>query len=261
VSERTRPILVFGALWCALAGGQAEAWGPTGHRAVGRIAEGHLTPAAAHGVAELLSGEPLAYVATWADEIRSEPEWKKGDPWHWVTIPDGQSYQTAAKNPEGDIVEAIGRFERRLADRYAPRLERVQALKWLAHLVGDIHQPLHAGRGDDRGGNEVLVLWFGEPTDLHDVWDSRIIDRSRLSFSELAELVGPTRAEDVLAWQASGPADWAHESQALRGAAYALGDRKLSYLYEHAHWPTIRRRVQQAGVRLSGVLNRIFATR
>ena len=159
------------------------------------------------------------------------------------------------------MIEAIGRFERVLADRSAPRLERAQALKWLAHLVGDLHQPLHVGRGDDRGGNDVLVLWFDEPTNLHDVWDSRMIDHSRLSFSELAELIGPARPEEVRVWQASGPAEWARESQDLRGAAYALGDRKLSYLYMYDHWPTIRRRLQQAGVRLSGVLNRIFTAR
>ena len=236
----------------------ALAWGPTGHRAVGRIAERHLTPAAQRRVAELLSPEQLAYVTTWADEVRSEPEWARADSWHWVTIPDGQSYDLAAKNPEGDIVEAIGRFERVLADPRAPKPERVRALKWLAHFVGDLHQPLHAGRGDDRGGNDVVVLWFGEPTNLHDVWDSRMIDQSRLSFSELAELADHVTPDDVRAWQSTGAADWARESQQSRAAGYELGDRKLSYRYIHDHWPTVLQRLRQAGVRLAGVLNRVL---
>ena len=85
----------------------ALAWGPRGHRVVGQIAERHLTPQAAHEVAALLAPEQLAYVTTWADEIRSEPEWAKADSWHWVTIPDGQTYDSAQKNPKGDVLEAI----------------------------------------------------------------------------------------------------------------------------------------------------------
>jgi hypothetical protein len=236
----------------------ASAWGPTGHRAVGRIAERHLTPRAARAVAELLGSEQLAYATTWADEIRSEPEWAKADPWHWVTISDGQTYDSAPRNPGGDVLEAIARFQSVLADRTAPKLERTQALKWLSHLVGDLHQPLHVGRGDDHGGNDVLVLWFGEPTNLHTVWDSKIIDGSQLSFSELADLVDHAGPEQVRAWQASGPRDWAVESQGLRSARYEMGDRRLSYRYVHDQWPTVQSRLLQAGVRLAGELNRML---
>jgi hypothetical protein len=239
----------------------AGAWGPTGHRAVGRIAERHLTPQAARAVAELLAPEQLAYVTTWADEIRSEPEWAKGDAWHWVTVPDGQTYEGATKNPGGDILEAIARFEKTLGDGSAPKLERTRALKWLAHLVGDLHQPLHVGRGDDKGGNDVLVLWFGEPTNLHTVWDAKIIESSVLSFSELADLADRPTPDELRDWQAGGPRDWALESQQLRGACYELGDRKLSFRYVHDHWPTVQRRVLQAGVRLAGLLNRVLGTR
>src|SRR5262245_40459110 len=94
----------------------ASAWGPPGHRAVGRVAEHHLTPEAARLVVELLAPEELAYVTTWADEIRAESAWVKAEPWHWVTIPDAQSYDAAPKNPEGDILEAIPRFEKVIGD-------------------------------------------------------------------------------------------------------------------------------------------------
>jgi hypothetical protein len=238
----------------------ALAWGLTGHRAVGRIAQRRLTPQAAKAVAELLAPEQLTYVTNWADEIRSESEWTKADPWHWVTIPDGQTYDSSQKNPGGDVLEAIARFEKVLADRTAPKLERTRALKWLSHLIGDLHQPLHVGRGDDHGGNDVVVLWFNEPTNLHSVWDSKIIEDSRLSFSELAELVDTPTPEQVRDWQAGGPNDWARESQQLRGACYEFGDRKLSYRYVHDHWPTVQRRLVQAGVRLAGELNRLLGT-
>ena len=250
---------VIGFILLSVAPG-AHAWGPTGHRAVGRIAERHLTRQAALAVAELIAPEQLSYVTTWADDIRSEPDWAKADPWHWVTIPDGQTYDSAPKNPGGDVLEAIARFEKVLGDRMAPRLERIQALKWLSHLIGDLHQPLHVGRGDDRGGNEVLVLWFNEPSNLHSVWDSKIIESSQLSFSELAELVNHPTAEQVREWQASGPREWARESQELRSSYYQIGDRRLSYRYIHDHWPTVERRLVRAGVRLAGELNRLLGT-
>lgn len=236
------------------------AWGPRGHRAVGRIAERHLTPRAARAVAELIAPEQLAYVGTWSDEIRPEPEWAKGDPWHWVTIPDGQTYESSQKNAGGDVLEAISRFQKTLADRTAPKTERAQALKWLSHLIGDLHQPLHVGRGDDRGGNEVVVLWFGEPANLHAVWDSKVIEASELSFSELADLVDHATPEQVREWQQSGPQKWARESQRLRGQVYELGDRRLSYKYVHDQWPTVKRRVLQAGIRLAGEINRLLGT-
>ena len=238
----------------------ANAWGPVGHRAVGRIAERHLTPQASRAVADLIAPEQLAYVTTWPDEVRPEPEWAKGDPWHWVTIPDGQTYDSSPKNPGGDILEAISRFESVLADRSKPRAERAQALKWLSHLVGDLHQPLHVGRGDDHGGNDVLVLWLNEPTNLHAVWDSKIIDTNQISFSELADLLDHPTPDQLREWQGQGPRDWARESQELRAECYELGDHRLGLRYVHDHWPTVQRRLLQAGVRLAGELNRLLGT-
>jgi hypothetical protein len=244
------------AVSLALVAAPALAWGPTGHRAVGRIAERHLTAEAAREIAALLAPERLAYVGTWADEIRSDPAWAKAESWHWVTLPMGTTYADSRKNPAGDVLEAMARFERILADRAAPRLERQQALKWLVHLVGDLHQPMHVGTRDDRGGNEVLVLWFAEPSNLHSVWDSGLIDRAELSFSELAEKLDAAGAEQVRAWQATTPLEWADESRALGERAYGLGDRRLSWRYVFEHWPAVELRIQQAGVRLASVLDR-----
>ena len=252
------PIVAL-SLSCVIAP-SAEAWGPTGHRAVARIAEHHLNPQAAQAVTNLLAPEQLAFVATWPDEIRSEAEWAKAEAWHYVTIPDAQTYDGTSRNQAGDVLEAIPRFEKVLGDRAAPATERTRALKWLTHLVGDLHQPLHVGRGDDHGGNDILVLWFNEPTNLHSVWDSKLIEASALSFSELVEMLDHPSSAQVQEWQATGPLEWARESQDLRGACYEMGDRKLSYRYVHDHWPTVQRRLLQAGVRLAGVLNQVLGT-
>lgn len=260
--RRTRsapPTSVASLALAAAVSATSVAWSPTGHRVVGRIAEHHLTEPAARAVAGLLAPEQLAHVTTWPDEIRSEPDWAKADAWHYVTIPDGQTYESGPKNPAGDVLEAIARFEGVLADRTAPRIERVQALKWLSHLVGDLHQPLHVGRGDDHGGNDVMVLWFGEPGNLHSVWDDKLIESSQLSFSELADMLDHPTPELLRDWQVGGPRDWARESQELRARCYELGDRKLAFRYVHDQWPTVQRRLLQAGIRLAGELNRLFA--
>ncbi|HUP42959.1 MAG TPA: S1/P1 nuclease, partial [Thermoanaerobaculia bacterium] len=139
------------------------------------------------------------------------------------------------------------------------REDRVQALRFLVHFVGDVHQPLHVGRRADRGGNEILVLWFGEPTNLHSVWDGRMIESEELSFTELARFIDHPTPEELAAWRAGGYREWIAESFALRPEVYDLGDRRLGYGYAYEKLPIVRRRLLQAGVRLAGLLETIFA--
>jgi hypothetical protein len=249
------------ALAAVLTASPSWAWGPTGHRVVGRIAERHLAPETAREVAAILGPERLAFVGTWADDIRSDPAWAKAETWHYVTIPAGVTYADSRKNEAGDVLEAIARFERVLADAAAPRPRRQEAIRWLVHLVGDLHQPMHVGQRDDRGGNEVVVLWFGEPSNLHAVWDSGMIDRMEMSSVELAEKIDVALPAQVAAWQATSPLAWADESRAASDPAYALGDRRLSWKYLYEHTPVVERRLLQAGIRLAGLLDRALGAK
>ena len=246
------------SLMLALQPHSAFAWGPTGHRVVARIAERHLSEAAARGVAGILGSESLVQASTWPDEIRSDPAWDQAKPWHFVSLDDNESYETAPKSPGGDIVEAIGRFTRVLQDPRAEAGKKIEALRFLVHFVGDVHQPLHVGRRDDRGGNDVQVTWFGESTNLHAVWDEKIIESEKLSFSELAEIVDHPTQTELRTWQSTGVLDWIKESMAVRARVYEIGDKKLGYLYAYQHGPLVKRRLLQAGVRLAGVLNALF---
>lgn len=236
----------------------AAAWGPTGHRAVGRIAEHHLTPEAQQGVAAILGPLSLAQVSTWPDDIRSDPSWKQATPWHFLSIDDNETLETTARAADGDILASIQRFEKVLRDPQAERPAKAEALKFLVHLVGDIHQPLHVGRRADRGGNEIIVLWFSQPSNLHSVWDSGMIDNTKLSFTELAEFVDHPTPEEVAAWQSASVADWIKESFDARQQVYDLGKRDLGYDYAFRQMPLVERRLAQAGVRLAGLLNSIF---
>lgn len=253
--------LVLWSAWSAalLLPAWAHGWGPNGHRVVGQIAQSHLSAHAAAQVREVLGHETLAQASTWADWIRSHPDWRHASPWHYVTIEDDETYESSSKNPAGDIVKAMERFRGVLQDDGAERQDRVEALRWLVHLVGDVHQPLHVGRGADRGGNLIEVRWFGEASNLHSVWDREMIASTDLSFTELAAFLDHPTSKQLTQWQATTPLDWVRESKALRPRVYDLGDKRLGYEYLFHNLPVVEERLLQAGVRLAGLLNSALA--
>lgn len=234
------------------------AWGPTGHRATGLIAEKYLSKKAKKELERILAGQSLAMASTWMDEIRSDSLWNFTADWHWVTIQDGQSYEQSEKNPNGDLIQTIEKIIADLKSKKLSSKEETEQLKMLIHLIGDVHQPLHVGGGNDRGGNDVKVSWFRMDSNLHRVWDSDMIDDTRLSFTELAESLEKPDAVKLAAWQKSNVRDWAAESMMYRKAVYEIGDGKLGYLYSYNNFHIVRMRLLQAGVRLAGVLNEIY---
>jgi hypothetical protein len=125
-------------------------------------------------------------------------------------------------------------------------------------MIGDIHQPLHVGKPGDRGGNDVKVKWAGKDSNLHRVWDSDIIDDTRLSYTELAQSLGKPNAETVKKWQQASVREWAKESMALRPKVYNIGNGSLGYRYSYVNMPFVRERILKAGVRIAGLLNQIY---
>ncbi|MDA1016996.1 MAG: S1/P1 nuclease [Planctomycetota bacterium] len=238
----------------------ANGFGQTGHRAVGHIAQRHLTQQALAAVKAILGNETLAEVSTYADEIRSNPDFDYTKTWHYVNIPNGKNYDTAPLNSDGDAIEAIERFTKTLRSKNATDKERVFALKWLGHLVGDIHQPLHVGRAEDFGGNKITCKWFGKSTNLHTVWDSKLIEATELSDTEFAKVCDKASAAEKQKWQNSTVRDWASESLKHRAQAYKepLPTTAGSYRYSHDNLPLVKKRVNQAGIRLAGLLNDIY---
>lgn len=236
----------------------ALAWGKTGHRAIGAVADSHLSGLARAHVREILGSESLDEASTWPDEMRANPEqfWQKtANPWHYVTV-GGFTYDEAPT--EGDAAAALQRFSSTLRDPNAAPADKALALRFIVHLVGDLHQPLHAGRPGDRGGNEVKVKWFGRDTNLHAVWDSAMVDEEDLSFTEWAERLNRrTTSNEVIRWWVENPRVWITESAQIRETIYPV-DPQLSYRYIYDHSPTVQRRLAQGGVRLAAYLNALF---
>jgi hypothetical protein len=245
----------------------ALAWGKTGHRVVAALADAQLSGLARAHVKELLGVESLEEAATWPDDMRSAPSqfWQKtATPWHYVTL-NGIVYDHAP--PEGDALDALNRYRAALRDPNATLVDKQLALRFIVHLVGDLHQPLHVGKCCDKGGNEVKVKWFGRDLNLHSVWDSALVDEEQLSFTEMAaKLRRHTSNADVMAWWDINPRDWISESAQLRETVYPGPNRKnpkaspeLSYSYVYKHTPLMEQRLKQAGVRLAAYLNDIYS--
>jgi hypothetical protein len=245
----------------------ALAWGKTGHRVVAALADAQLSGLARAHVKELLGVESLDEAATWPDDMRSAPGqfWQKtATPWHYVTL-NGIVYDHAP--PEGDALDALNRYRATLQDPNANIADKQLALRFIVHLVGDLHQPLHVGKCCDKGGNEVKVKWFGRDLNLHSVWDSALVEEEQLSFTELAaKLQRHTSNADVLAWWDINPRDWISESAQLRETVYPERNRKdpkappeLSYGYVYKYTPLMEQRLKQAGVRLAAYLNDIYS--
>lgn len=234
------------------------AWGPTGHRVTGWIAEQHISKKVKKELARILEGQSLAIASTWMDEVRSDSSYDYISDWHWVTIHDGATYQQSEKNSKGDIIEAIERLTAALKSRALKPDEEREYLKMLIHLIGDVHQPLHVGGGNDRGGNDIKVTWFRAQSNLHRVWDSDMIDDTKLSYTELAGSLEKPDATTISSWQKSNVHTWATESLGYRNQVYRYGDGKLGYKYAYENFHIVRYRLLQAGIRLAGVLNEIY---
>ena len=238
---------------------QVFGWGLTGHRTVGEIAQRHLSRKASKKIEQILKCKSIAVASNWMDDVKSDSVYDHTHSWHWVTIPDGQTYEESEKNPDGDLIQTIEALITKLKAGNLSAQDEAESLSMLIHLIGDIHQPLHVGNGQDLGGNKLKVEWFWEKSNLHRVWDSDMIDSQKFSYTEMATNLDKVSKDKIKEWQASTVRDWARESMALRDQVYDLPhDNKINYEYRYKNWETLELRLTQAGIRLAGVLNDIY---
>ncbi|MDE1462484.1 S1/P1 nuclease [Spartinivicinus poritis] len=239
------------------------AFGQNGHRIVAHIAEAYLTPKTEKAIKQITGKYQLAQLATWPDEIKSEPSWDYAKPWHYISIDDNESFESLNRSPNGDILSALVHFERVLTNSKTTQSNKWQALAFYTHLVGDIHQPLHVGYRNDRGGNDIAVKWFEKNSNLHAVWDTELIENQRLSYKDYASFINIATSSQVTSWQKASYLDWAKESKAIRKQAYDFNNidsdiPQLSYKYTYQKTKIINQRLLIAGVRLAGKLNSFF---
>ena len=154
----------------------APSWGAKGHRIIVAVAYHYLSPSAREALRAHLSPMSIGDASIWADKARFELRYTYTASWHYATVPEGMSYNNTLAPKEGDIITAIEAQLQRLSTRKKDK--QAFALRMILHLIGDLHQPLHIGNGKDRGGNEVVLRFFGEEVSLHYLWDRAMIDTS-----------------------------------------------------------------------------------
>ena len=239
---------ILGLICCSV----ALAWGTEGHQVIAIMAEARLTPIARIEVNRLLALEPgatLASISTWADEHRSP----QTAAWHYVNFPRGDcTFDSERDCPDGSCVVAAIDRQAKILGSTAPDEQRLKALKYLVHLVGDVHQPLHAGYLDDKGGNTYQLQAFMRGSNLHAVWDTGLIRSLNEDADAMAARLagnGPTSS-----WTAAQAAE---ESCRIVATSGFYPGRLVDGKYVEAFTPTMEGRLRVAGERLADMLNQL----
>lgn len=254
-------ILMIGSTFPAMAW-----WGMTGHRVVGEIADMYLSSKARRAIKDILGDESLAMAANWADFIKSDTSYNYLSPWHYTDMKGGLSHDEVIRTLDADtginLYAKLNFVIGELKNKQLDKDKKIFYLRLLVHLVGDLHQPLHVGgRTEDAGGNRVRVIWFSDSTNLHSVWDEKLIEYQKLSYTEWAKALAHTTKAQRLSWQKEPIQEWFFESYQLAQGVYAEITKpyqRLSYRYNFDHAETINQQLLKGGVRLAGLLNEIF---
>jgi hypothetical protein len=239
------------------------------------VAESYLTPETKKAIAELLHGQKISDIASWADDVRSShPE---TGPWHYVDIPKDQvkfdrdrDCPLNAANPKSPwrdcATDRILYFEGRLGDESLPQDQRAEALKYLVHFIGDIHQPFHA-IGDARGGNGISVAFLGSnqcgsyKCNLHGVWDESILEHRGLSNEKYRDLLLKEIKENNWERMNGGePTTWANVSHHYAVNAFAPNGALLDHNYVNEETKIVDAELALGGLRMARVLNRILGS-
>ena len=256
------PILLFLLLFGLGTSLFANDWGKTGHRIIGEIAERQLSDEVKDIVYEILDGQSLAVVSTWADEMRSNPNWRPYDKWHYVNLPLDVEYPDSDV-PEENVVTIIERCVAILKSPSSDKEMKKFYLKYLVHLVGDLHQPMHTGRYEDYGGSKIYITFKGRKgsdnkTNLHVLWDTNLIDDFKMSYTEWSNHLENKYRKEVV--KQSNTLEWTFESHWWARDIYenTPDGSNLSYDYVYKYQPVLEKRLYYAGVRLGNLIQDIF---
>lgn len=255
-----RKILMLLLFTIQLSFGNDMFWSKTGHRVIGDIAQQHLTGKARKAIDKILNGQSLASVSNFADEIKADRSFSKFNAWHFVNYPLDKKYHEVSPSEEGDLMIGIQTCIDIIKNNTSTKADKEFYLKMLVHLVGDLHQPMHVGRLEDKGGNDIQLQWFGKGTNLHRLWDTNMVDDHGMSYTELSSSLPQLSKQQKLAVQQGDKYDWMEESRNLANELYdsvKVGE-KLGYQYGYKYWNTVEVQLQKGGLRLAKVLNELF---
>lgn len=241
------------------------AWGVLGHRIVGQIADGYLTPKAKIEIQKILGTESIAMASNWPDFIKSDPKYKYLSTWHYVNIAPALTEDSIKKYLAADT--ATDAFTKTnfivnelKKNKLMPNETKQLYVRLLIHIIGDLHQPMHVGREEDRGGNSLKVKWFNEETNMHVLWDEKLIGFQQLSYTEYAAAINFPTAKQKIDWKKFTLSDWIYDSYKFAAIVYAdyKLDSKLGYEYNFKFVDSMNEQLLKGGLHLAYVFNDIY---
>ena len=234
-------------------------WGSTGHRALAEVASFYLTENAKNKINEILDGETIVTASMYADDIKSDSRYDEYYNWHFINMELDENYEDTVPSEKVDVFIAINKCIDILESNSVTDSEKSFYLKLLIHFIGDLHQPMHIGRYEDRGGNRVYVKWFGRNSNLHRVWDSEMINGYNMSYSELAKNL-PTPEKLEIEFERDDLIVWVNEIHSYTRKIYngVSIDDNLGYEYQYENFQTVRDLILKGVLRLASVLNYLF---
>ena len=240
------------------------AWGVLGHRIIAQIADSYLTKNTKQQLYKILGSESIAIASNWSDFIKSDPAFDYLDRWHYINLKAGLTETELktylASDTVTDAYTKINWLTTELKNKELVQEKKILYLRILIHIAGDLHQPMHTGRFDDLGGNKIKVSWFKDSYNLHQIWDSKLIDFQQLSYSEYTAAINHTTKEQRKTWQAEPVSEWVWQSYQQVENIYAdiKPDDKLSYQYNFKYIAILNQQLLIGGIHLAGLLNEIF---
>jgi len=230
------------------------AWGHKGHEIVAEIANKFITESTRDSINKYLDGLTFEQAATWMDDVKSDDSYNFMKTWHYVNIEKGKSYiKTDTPNIINQLEIAIANLRVRKSKE-----ETKRNLLIVFHLIGDLHQPLHAGYANDRGGNSLVINSNGKPSNLHKIWDSEIIEHGKINAESVLILMEKNKSKinskiDVL--------DWLNESRNKLDVVYEIKDNSIDRAYFDKNTDLVKMQLFLAGNRLAIILNEIFSVK
>jgi len=256
-----KKLVLLSLFFIQMAQGNELEWSKTGHRTVGEVAQQHIKTRTKKALNKLLQGQSLALISTFADDIKADRKYANFDPWHYVNYPSDKKYTDVTPSKNGDVVNGIEKCIEIIKDSNSLQEDKVFYLKMLVHLIGDLHQPMHVGRLEDKGGNDIQLQWFGRGTNLHKLWDSNMINQYGMSYTELANNMTVLSKKQIEYIQKGDVYDWVEESQELANEIYdsVEAGENLGYAYSYKYWGTVAQQLHKGGLRLAKVLDDLFS--
>jgi S1/P1 Nuclease len=241
------------------------AWGVLGHRIVGQVADSYLTPKAKLEIQKILGTESIAMASNWPDFIKSDPKYKYLSTWHYVNLMPGLTEDSLKKYLAADTAtDAFTKTNFIVNELKKNKLIPIETkqlyVRLLIHIIGDLHQPMHVGREEDRGGNALKVKWFSEETNMHVVWDEKLISFQQLSYTEYAAAINFPTAKQKLDWKKFTLQDWIYDSYKFAEEVYAdyKPDTRLGFEYNFKFVGQMNEQLLKGGLHLANVFNDIY---